>query len=113
MSQEDVLRIMSIISTLDPSISNSISEEKWTILINLASSMVSEVIIPEKKDLAIALIALDLATTANSSNMSRKKIGDVEISYYDGATTSKWRLLYESMLAGAVVDDYSIFYVGI
>ncbi|MGL5712740.1 MAG: hypothetical protein ACRCX2_06955, partial [Paraclostridium sp.] len=78
-----------------------------------SKALVDKDIPDDKKNIAIALITLDMLSTPERSNTTSKTISGVSISYSTGASTSKWRKMYEDMLNGMITSDISIYYVGI
>lgn len=114
-NEEQVFEVLQTIKKLDPTISMKLTDEQILVYIEIAYAYVStmDTIKPERMTLALALKTLSLATLPETSSLSKKKIKDVEMTYYQGQGRSKWDELFDSLVFGDDLSDKSLFYVGI
>lgn len=116
LTQEQVFDVLTKINLLDPALTSTYTREQLTTYIEIADTMItaSGVVIPaDKFILAVAVKTLSLLSIPENSSLSKKKIKDVEITYFQGQGKSKWDTLFDSIVSGDTGDDKSLWYVGI
>ncbi|MGL5712351.1 MAG: hypothetical protein ACRCX2_04975 [Paraclostridium sp.] len=116
MTPEQIVLVLETIKMLDPTVSSRYTDTQLTTYISIANASIklSGVNIPaEKLVLAVSLKTLSMVTLPENSSMSRKKIKDVEVAYYQGQGKSKWDTLFDSLVNGEDVDGKKLEYVGI
>lgn len=110
---EIIAKIMLLITQLDPSIALKYSDVQMLTFIEIALTIVGDDAPEGKQELAVALLTLDLLSTPDRSNTTSKTIGGVSISYASGASTSKWRTLYDNLMNEYLSNDQTLHYTGI
>lgn len=116
MTDEQIVEVLAKINMLDPVLTSNYTQEQLLTYIGIAEISVaaSGTKIPDDVYvLAIAVKTLSLLTIPENSSLSKKKIKDVEVTYFQGQGKSKWDSLFDAIVSGDVGDDKAIWYVGI
>lgn len=113
MAYEHSQEVLELIKVLDPTISLRYTDEQLLIFIEIASTLVSPDIPDDKEVLAVALLTLDMLSKPEQSNITSKQIAGVRMTYTAGASTSKWKEMYDSLVSGEATSETSVHYVGI
>ncbi|MGL5716962.1 MAG: hypothetical protein ACRCX2_28360 [Paraclostridium sp.] len=116
MTPEQIVAILATMSMLDPELIANFTKAQINSYVNMAYIIIeaSGLKIPaDKFTLAIAIKALSLLTTPENSNLSKKKIKDVEVTYFQGQGKSKWDSIFDSIINGDYGSDLTLNYVGI
>lgn len=115
MTPEQIVQILATMDMLDPELVSNYTAEQLRAYVEMAYMVieVSGTKLPDEKFvLAIAVKALSLLTIPENSSLSKKKIKDVEITYFQGQGKSKWDSIFDSIITGEETD-LAIRYVGI
>ena len=105
--------VLTIMEQLSPNIKISNTTETLSKFISIADIIVENTEVETKnKDLAVALLSLDMVTIPETSSIRSTSIGDVTISY-SGKGTTKWKSMYDSLVDGVYIGDLSMLYRGI
>lgn len=115
MTPEQIVEILTTMKMLDPKLVANFTDAQLKTYIEMANMIieVSGAVIPaEKFILAVAVKALSLLATPENSSLSKKKIKDVEITYYQGQGKSKWDVMFDAIVSGEQTD-LTLNYVGI
>lgn len=115
ITDEQLLEVINTIKLLDPTISSRFTDEQIQSYIEISLSVMDAYsgLDSNKIVLAVSLKTLSLLTLPENSSLSKKKIKDVEITYYQGQGRSKWDSLFDSLVNGGDISDKSLFYIGI
>ncbi|MGL4999968.1 MAG: hypothetical protein ACRC5T_13475 [Cetobacterium sp.] len=115
MTDELIFDILLKIRLLDPSLEKKYSQEQLLVYIDLAYSYVSsfDELDDSKVAMATALKTLALAFLPENSSLTKKKIKDVEITYFQGQGKNKWEHMFDSLVKGRDDSDTALRYIGI
>ncbi|MGL5050818.1 MAG: hypothetical protein ACRC6E_09385, partial [Fusobacteriaceae bacterium] len=114
MTDDLLLEIMTKIRLLDPSLEKKYTFEQLLIYVELAYSYVSSFddLDESKVAMAVALKTLALAFLPENSSLTKKKIKDVEITYFQGQGKNKWEHMFDSLIKGKDDSDTALRYIG-
>lgn len=126
LTEISINRILDNIKTLHPQSAIKYTDEQLIMYIDIVKSvaladtawMNAEMSIEDavkNQELAIALLVLDyLFTSEFGASASRKKVRDVEISFYDASSGTRWKQLYKVLVNNTLNDQsLELHYVGI
>lgn len=115
MTEEKILEVLAKINSLDPALASNYTEEQlrsYLVIAEISVDAMGVQIPDERYVLVMAVKTLSLLSIPENSSLSKKKIKDVEVTYYQGQGRSKWDTLLDSLL-GESGDDMALAYVGI
>lgn len=105
--------IIALMTQLSPALTTKFTEGQQVTFIGISRVIIPEDVDDSKKDLALALLTLDMLSSPERSNISSTSIGSVSISYKGASGISKWKELYNSLINGQDSDDLQLLYRGI
>lgn len=105
--------IIALMTQLSPELTTRFTDEQQNTFISISKVILPEDIESDRKDLALALLTLDMLSTPERSNISSTSIGNVSISYKGSSGISKWKLMYNSLVSGEDNGDLQLLYRGI
>lgn len=113
--------ILANIKILDPSIEATYTDEQIYLYIDMAMIIVaaegSNLLEPEQELAASFLVLSYFSVFTAASNMSKKRLRDVEITYSDYGASSgaktRWRKLYDDMISGESNSELTLHYTGV
>ena len=115
MTEEQVIAILLKMNVLDPSIAFTYTEDQlrsYIAIAEMAVDAMGQQIPDERYVLVMAVKTLSLLSIPENSSLSKKKIKDVEVTYFQGQGRNKWDVLLDSLLGDSSGDD-SLNYVGV
>lgn len=116
MTDEQLLQVLATVKMLDPTLVAGFSAIQLETFIDMAVMFIeaSGLEIPEDKYiLAVAVKTLSLLSIPETSSLEKKKIKDVEISYYEGQGKSRWDAMFDAIINGTMDGEKALYYVGI